>query len=50
MKFRVTYKREYSKIVYAKNRKEAEWRFNEEADDNSEFICAEDLGEEGKWL
>jgi len=33
-KYRVIYTKEFSKIVYARDKKEAEWKFNRENDDN----------------
>jgi len=41
-KFKVTYSREYSKIIYSRNREEAMFKFNRQADNNSEFISAEE--------
>jgi hypothetical protein len=34
-KFKVVYSKEFSKIVYARNKKEAEWKFNRENDDDN---------------
>jgi len=45
-KFRVTYSREYSKIVYARDKQEAMWKFNREADDNQDYISAEEVKDE----
>lgn len=45
VKYKITYSREYTKIVYANNPKEAEWKFNRQADTNMEYISVEEVKE-----
>lgn len=42
-KFKVTYSKEFSKIIYARNREEAIWKFNRNADDNSQYVSADEV-------
>ena len=41
-KFRVRYSKEFTKTIYAKNREEAMYKFNKQADVDSDFIDAEE--------
>lgn len=47
-KFRVIYSKEFSKIIYARNRKEAEWKFNRTATDNQSFVEVEEIKGDGE--
>ena len=38
MKFRVTYTKEFSKIIYASNRNEAEFKFNRNPDNDEKTL------------